>query len=194
MKRKKDIIHILAQERKEPSERSTEGIIQRNQDLLREVFAGKIPRRKQRFKIEQALADWQFKGGFEDEQKHVRLRRIALLLKLEDLRQHLSKPDISDDNRFFKVCELGVCRSELRDVEQRIETLDEHRALDIARRLWEEGDQRIHDEMAEYLKEVSPELSHDNLQKKLMPLVEKYDRMSNPRLPRKRMRGANALS
>ena len=99
----------------------------------------------------------------------MRLRRISLLLRVEDLRQHLSKPNLSNEDRLFKVCELGVCRSELRDLGQRIETLDDHGALDIARRLWEEGDQRIRDEMAEYLKEISRELSHDNLEKKLMP-------------------------
>ena len=193
-KKKKDIVRILAQERNEPPEKSTEGIIQRNQDSLREVFKGKIPRRKLRFKIEQALADWQFKGDLEDEKRHLRLRRISLLLRVEDLRQHLSKPNISNEDRLFKVCELGVCRSELRDLGQRIETLDDHRALDIARRLWEEGDQRVRDEMAKYLKEISRELSHDNFQKKLMPLVKKYDKISSPRLPRKTTRGANGLS
>ena len=193
-KKQKDIVHILAQERKEPPEEPTEGIIQRNQDLLRALFKGRIPRRNLRFKVEQALAGWQFMGGFEDEKKHFRLRRISLLLRLEDLRQHLSKPSISNDDIFFKVCELGFCRNELRDVERRIETLDDHRALAIARRLWEEGDQRLRDEMAEYLKEISLELSHDNLQKKLIPLVEKYDRMLSPCLPRERMRGAKALS
>jgi hypothetical protein len=55
----------------------------------------------------------------------------------------------------------------LRDVEQRIEILYDHRVLDIARRLWDEGDQRLRDEMAEYLKDISLELSHDNLQKNL---------------------------
>ncbi len=193
-KNEKDIVHILAQERKEPPVKSTEGIIQRNQDLLRALFKGRIPRRNLRFKIEQALAGWQFKAGFEDEKKHFRLRHISILLRLEDLRQHLSKPSISNDDIFFKVCELGVCRRELRDVEQRIETLDDHRVLDIARRLWDEGDQRLRDEMAEYLKEISLELSHDNLQKKLIPLVEKYDKMLSPCLPRKRMREAKALS
>jgi len=188
-KKKKDMVRILAQERNEPPEKSTEGIIQRNRDLLREVFKGKIPRRKLRFKIEQALADWQFKRGFEDEKKYLRLRRISVLLRVEDLRQHLSKPDISNAHRLFKVCELGVCRSELRDVEQRLETSDDHRALDITRRLWEEGDQRIRDEVAEYLKEISPELSYDNLQKKLMPLVKKYDRTWNHRLPSKPREG-----
>ncbi len=177
MKKKKDIIHILAEERKEPPEKSTDGIIQRNQDLLRGVFKGKIPHRNLRFKIEQALAGWQFKGGFQDEKKYLRLRRISILLRFEDLLQHLSRPNINNDDRFFKVCELSVCRSELLDIEQRIETLDDHKALDITRRLWEEGDQRLRDEMTEYLKNISPELSHNNLQKKLMPLVEKYGKM-----------------
>lgn len=77
----------------------------------------------------------------------------------------------------------------MRDLGQRIETLDDHRALDIARRLWEEGDQRIRDEMAEYLKEISRELSHDNLQKKLMPLVKKYDRIWNPACQGKQREG-----
>jgi len=175
--KKKDIIHILVQARKEPPKKSTEGIIQRNQDLLREVFKGQIPRRKLRLNIERRLAHWKFKESFEDENKHLGLYRISLLLRLEDLRQYLSKPNISNEDRFLKVSELGIYGSKLRDVEQKIETLDDHRALDIVRKLWQDGDQCVRIEMAEYLRDISAELSYDNLEKKLMPLVKKYDSM-----------------
>ena len=176
-KKRKDIIHILAQERKEPPEKSTEEIVRKNQGLLREVFNGKIPRRKLRLNIERRLAYWKFKDSFEDEKKHLGLYHISLLLRLEDLRQYLNRPNISNEDRFLKVCELGVYGSKLRDVEQKIATFDDHRVLDIARKLWQDGDQRVRIEMAEYLRDISPELSHDNLEKKLMPLVEKYDRI-----------------
>ena len=175
--KRKNIIHILAQERKEPPRKSTGEIVRKNQDLLREVFKGKIPLRKLRFKIEERLAHWKFKESLEDEEKHLRLYRISLMLRFEDLRQYLSRPNINNEDRFLKMYELGAYGSKLRDVEQKIETFDDHRALDIARKLWQDGDQCVRIEMAEYLRDISPELSHDNLEKKLMPLVEKYGRM-----------------
>ena len=192
-KKKKETIHILKKEVKKYTEKSTEGIIQENQDLLLEVFRGKIPRKKLRFKIEQRLADWQFKENFEDEKKHLKLYRISLLLRLEDIRQSLNNPNISDNDRFSKLYELGIHRSELRDVEQKIETSDDHKDLDIARKLWEGGDQRVRHEMAEYLKDISPGLSYDNLQKKLTLLVKKYDRIGNLPLPRKRIKEAKVF-
>lgn len=184
-KKKKETIHILKKEEKKHTGKSTEGIIQENQDLLLEVLKGKIPRKKLRLKIEQRLAGWQFKENFEDEKKYLKLYRISLLLRLEDLRQSLSNPNISDNDRFSKLYELGIHRNELRHVEQKIETSDDHKTLDTARKLWEGGDQRVRHEMAEYLKDISPGLSYDNLQNKLILLVKRYDRIGNLPLPRK---------
>lgn len=159
------------------SEKSAEGVIRRNRDLLLEVFQGKIPKRKLRFKIEQKLADWQFSENPEDEKKHLRLYRISLLLKLENIRQSLKKPSLSDNKRFCKVYELMVHRNELSGVEQRIEAHDDHKALDRAKKLWDESSEEARKEMAEYLKCISPEFSYDTINQKLSLLVDKYSGM-----------------
>lgn len=163
-----------ASKNREASETLIERITQRNRDLLLEVFQGKIPRRKLRLKIEQHLADWQFRESLEDEKKYLRLYRVSLLLKLEKTRQSLQKPNISDNKRFCKVYELMVHRNELSAVEQRIEAYDDHNALDRAKKLWEESSGKVRQEMAEYLKRLSPEFSCDTIHQKLLSLAVKH--------------------
>jgi hypothetical protein len=165
---------ILRKQEKKVSEKSVEGIIQRNRDLLLEVFQGKIPKRKLRFKIEQKLAKWQFSENPENEKKHLRLYRISLLLKLENIRRSLKKPSLSDNKRFCKVYELMVHRNELSGVEQRIETHDGHKALDKAKKLWDESSGKERKEIAAYLKCISPEFSYDAIHQRLSSLVAKY--------------------
>jgi len=98
-KRKKDIIHIFTKGPKQPSKNLTEEIIQSNKDLLHELFKGKIPRKDLRLKIEQKLAYWQFKKYFDDEIEYLRLFRISLLIKFENIQQSINMPNISNDDR-----------------------------------------------------------------------------------------------
>ncbi len=172
----KEVSIMKSREKKEDkvSEKSVEGITQRNRDLLLEVFQGKIPRKKLRLKIEQHLADWEFRENLEDEKRYLKLYRISLLLKLENIRQSLQKPSISDNKRFCKAYELMVNRNELSAVEQRIEAYDDHKALDRAKKLWDESSGKVRQEMAEYLKCISPELSCDTIHQKLLSLAAKH--------------------
>ncbi|HUU41193.1 MAG TPA: hypothetical protein VMW42_09640 [Desulfatiglandales bacterium] len=167
----------LREQKKNVSEKSVEEIIQENHDLLLEVFQGKIPRQKLRLKIEQQLAGWQFKESAEDEKKHLRLYRVSLLLRLENIRQSLRNPNISDNKRFCRIYELMAHRNELSGVEQKIEIHDDHKVLNSARKLWEESDRKVRQEMAEYLKCMSPEFSCDTIHKKLSSFVAKHGRV-----------------
>ena len=68
-------------------------------------------------------------------------------------------------------------RNELSGVEQKIETHDDHKILNSARKLWEESDRKVRHEMAEYLKCMSPEFSCDTIHKKLSSFVAKHERV-----------------
>jgi hypothetical protein len=59
-------------------------------------------------------------------------------------------------------------------VEQRIEAYDDHNALDRAKKLWEESSGKVRQEMAEYLKRLSPEFSCDTIHQKLLSLAVKH--------------------
>jgi hypothetical protein len=61
-------------------------------------------------------------------------------------------------------------------------------AINLADKLWSEGESLLRHEMAKYLtgKGLFPNLSYDTLQKKLTPIAEKHGKMWDPKEPRKR--------
>ena len=96
-------IQASREQKKNAYVKSVQEIIQENHDLLLDVFQGEIPRQKLRLKIEQQFAGWQFKENPEDEKKHLKLYRVSLLLRLENIRQSLRNPNISDNKKFFRI-------------------------------------------------------------------------------------------
>ena len=191
----------------EPSEKPDEQILIENEDLILEHFqAGNLKsfkNSKYRYKIEQAYFTYPEVNDDEQAKKYLKIYRLWLLLRINQQKENFSNPHFDKVELAYH---LSSYRRELSNTEWEIDNFDErldwlHRikcsaggrkwhelknsqydeACKLAQEIWAKGDTCIRHEMATYLKNKFPKLSHKTLQKRLTPIAEKYGKNYDPK-------------
>jgi len=204
-------ISEIIEDYSELSEKPDELILNENEDLILEHFQvenlASFKSSNYRYEIEQAYFTYPKVNDAEQAKKYLKIYRLWLLIRINQQKENFSHPHLDKIELAYN---LASYRSELRKTEWELENFDKRvdwlhqikcsagiqkrheprnkryrEACQLAEKMWAAGDGRIRHKMATFVISKFPELSYRKLQNLLTPIAKRYDKLYDPKAPRK---------